>query len=914
MADQTSAPYTSKAGLADSSTTILGGVTPKPKANMETGVGFAMPFVTPYRNAWEIFRDDQVTALQLVAMRRTDGQARALYRLIVLPIRAALTTCTFVPATGVEGGTDEAEFVQHLLTLPASGGGMLTPWSLVMAQVLQAVFDGFSPFEMVYWSPTKGPLKGKWTLKKLAWRPPQSIYFLLDKHGDFYGFRQRCLTADTEVPLLDGTTARIDELAKRWDAGERFWVYSSTEDGKVVPGKVTGARKVSDLEPLVEVELDNGERVRCTLTHPWMLRDGTYKRAANLRPGDSLMPLYRRQTKLAQNSQEYEQVWHPGRGKWEPTHQVVSRECGFPAGRGHVIHHGFDGLCHLNNDPRNLQRLTNSEHIELHNKLSHNGGIQRAHEAWNALGHEERSRQSSERARKRWQNPDYRAGGADRLKAARENTDPAEWGNHRHDITFAKIKFLCEEMVKEGLPLTLESVTSGLKCTIDVVHARIEEAGYSSWKEFKWTLVQRDKKWQKKQAFNNHKVVAVREVEPEAVYDIEVEDYHNFALKAGVFVHNTYFMGRSIDEIIGPEAATYYACQEEERKFYGQSMFEAAWYHWDKKVRLYFVAHLAAQRAATGTRVGHLPPSPTPEEQGTFVKALSDLGFAQYLAVPDGYSVDLLKEGTQFPFLDYINHHNSQMSKSILAPFFDDKQGAGNETSLVDFGQQSDAMFILMLDTIMAEVEAFINDKIIPRFIDWNFNSGKYPKFRFGQLTAEQKGVLTDMFKTLAVISNEFQSCTPEFMHELEKQVAEELGLEIDYEDVEKRMEESAKLAEAEAKAAPPPMFGQPQGGAAGGLPKTPNDPQGTRPPQPPRTAGPVQQSRHTGQPNGGPGIGRTPRTASGGGKLKFTEDDTAEGIQLTGLARELLLDAAGPPIQVHSLEELNKLMEGDGE
>ncbi len=567
MADQTSAPYTSKAGLADSSTTILGGVTPKPKANMETGVGFAMPFVTPYRNAWEIFRDDQVTALQLVAMRRTDGQARALYRLIVLPIRAALTTCTFVPATGVEGGTDEAEFVQHLLTLPASGGGMLTPWSLVMAQVLQAVFDGFSPFEMVYWSPTKGPLKGKWTLKKLAWRPPQSIYFLLDKHGDFYGFRQRI-----------------------------------------------------------------------------------------------------------------------------------------------------------------------------------------------------------------------------------------------------------------------------------------------------------------------------------------------------------YFMGRSIDEIIGPEAATYYACQEEERKFYGQSMFEAAWYHWDKKVRLYFVAHLAAQRAATGTRVGHLPPSPTPEEQGAFVKALSDLGFAQYLAVPDGYSVDLLKEGTQFPFLDYINHHNSQMSKSILAPFFDDKQGAGNETSLVDFGQQSDAMFILMLDTIMAEVEAFINDKIIPRFIDWNFNSGKYPKFRFGQLTAEQKGVLTDMFKTLAVISNEFQSCTPEFMHELEKQVAEELGLEIDYEDVEKRMEESAKLAEAEAKAAPPPMFGQPQGGAAGGLPKTPNDPQGTRPPQPPRTAGPVQQSRHTGQPNGGPGIGRTPRTASGGGKLKFTEDDTAEGIQLTGLARELLLDAAGPPIQVHSLEELNKLMEGDGE
>lgn len=530
--------------------TSVNGVTAKPRAEVEVGVGLFLPFVTPYRDAWEVFRDSDVTPAQLLAMRRTDGQARALYRLITLPIRAALTTATFIPPAGVEGGSEEATFAENLFTLPESGGGMRTPFSLVMAQVLMAVFDGFSGFELVYWVPTKGPLKGKWTLKKIAYRPPVTLTFLVDKTGDFYGFRQR-----------------------------------------------------------------------------------------------------------------------------------------------------------------------------------------------------------------------------------------------------------------------------------------------------------------------------------------------------------TMFMGRSIDVEIGPEAAVHHTCNEEEKLLYGQSYFEAAFYHWDKKVRLYFVAHLAAQRAATGTRVGHLPPSPTPDERTAFVKALSDLGFAQYLAVPDGYSVDLLKEGTQFPFLDYINHHNSQMSKSILAPFFDDKQGSSDETTLVDFGQQSDAMFILMLDTIMAEVESFINDKIIPRFIDWNFGSGKYPKFRFGQLTAEQKGILTDMFKTLAVISNEFQSCTPEFMHELEKQVAEQLGLEIDYETIEQRMEESAKLAEAEAKAATPPVPG-----ASG----TPPDPT-----QPPPKAGPIRQSRVTGRPQGGAGVGHGTRTVAGGGTVRYSQPEE-EGVALSGLARELLLDAAGPPVVVRSLAELDQLLHSD--
>ena len=43
---------------------------------------------------------------------------------------------------------------------------------------------------------------------------------------------------------------------------------------------------------LVEVTLDNGEKIHCTPEHKFMLRDGTYCEAKNLHENQSLMSLY----------------------------------------------------------------------------------------------------------------------------------------------------------------------------------------------------------------------------------------------------------------------------------------------------------------------------------------------------------------------------------------------------------------------------------------------------------------------------------------------------------------------------------------------------------------------------------------------------------------------------------------------
>lgn len=163
---------------------------PKPRPLIERGFSDFMPFTEPYKGSHQVSKYGEITIDQLVRMRRTDGQARALYRLITLPIRAALQTATFVLSDNVEGGEDEVEFIKQLFTLPPSAGGMSVPFTRIIAQMLQAVFDGFSPFEMVYWQPNTGPLKGKWTLKKLNYLPADTVRFLVTEDGSFDGFRQ----------------------------------------------------------------------------------------------------------------------------------------------------------------------------------------------------------------------------------------------------------------------------------------------------------------------------------------------------------------------------------------------------------------------------------------------------------------------------------------------------------------------------------------------------------------------------------------------------------------------------------------------------------------------------------------------------------------------------------------------------
>ena len=110
-------------------------------------------------------------------------------------------------------------------------------------------------------------------------------YPLVDGQGNF-----GCFTADTKVKLLDGTDRTFAELAEMFGADKAFYVYSIDDSGNVVVAEGRNARVTRRNAEIMELELDNGETIRCTPDHRFMLRDGSYKQAQDLAQDDSLMP------------------------------------------------------------------------------------------------------------------------------------------------------------------------------------------------------------------------------------------------------------------------------------------------------------------------------------------------------------------------------------------------------------------------------------------------------------------------------------------------------------------------------------------------------------------------------------------------------------------------------------------------
>jgi deoxycytidine triphosphate deaminase len=102
----------------------------------------------------------------------------------------------------------------------------------------------------------------------------------------------RCFAADTRVALVDGSSATLEDMATRSAGGELFWGYSLEAHGRIVVSLLDAPRFVGR-DSLIELTLDSGEVIRATPDHMFFRRDGRMAPAGELRPSDSLMPLYR---------------------------------------------------------------------------------------------------------------------------------------------------------------------------------------------------------------------------------------------------------------------------------------------------------------------------------------------------------------------------------------------------------------------------------------------------------------------------------------------------------------------------------------------------------------------------------------------------------------------------------------------
>lgn len=377
------------------------------------------------------------------------------------------------------------------------------------------------------------------------------------------GMVNSCLAGNTEIPLLDGTTKHIKELAQLCEKTpeKRFWVYACKEDGEIVPAQAYNARKTGHRK-LLKIVLDNKKEIRCTEDHRILLRDGQFITAGELKPGDSLMPFCSWKQKYKRSNQYYQFVKSNKTGKYCAVHKMVAQETFRVLNSNEVVHHkDFNGL---NNIPENLQIMTKSEHSTFHSFLG-KYGIENTGKTYEQIYGIERARQIKEKIKTTQSLPKIRKRIFKGLNTARERMIERRSGKTYTEIygdSRASEVIKKQSEAKSGK--TKEEILGSKKAALEC-NAKISQAGIGKFGKYVRTPEIKNKiaktlngniPWNKgltgnvyKEHFQmgfsnqkgrnyNHKVVAVEYLPAEDVYDITVDKYHNFAIKAGVFVHN----------------------------------------------------------------------------------------------------------------------------------------------------------------------------------------------------------------------------------------------------------------------------------------------------------------------------------------------------------------------------------------
>jgi len=361
---------------------------------------------------------------------------------------------------------------------------------------------------------------------------------------EYVGYDIGCFVGSTKIPLPDGSEYTLKELYDK--KIKNFPVYSMGMQSDHKIGIADGVKLTRKNAELVKIILDNDEEIICTPDHQFLNLDSkTYTEAIDLNFESSIFPFHR-----YLDRDGYEFLGVRGTTIAKPTAWVVA-ESGLIGDipnfeNGIQIHHIDKDK--LNNFPFNLKFIDKIKHCSLHGKDRN----------YFATDDFKEKKKQTILERGYYFDPKYlKKKKTIAIKNIKEymnnNSDHFKQVTLQNGIRGGKFfsnKNSDKQMIiKQKLGRIAKLLQ---KCIIDFGEINkenyettrksfynyplynkamsvINEIGYDSFEEFIEDNV----------FSNNHKIKSIIKLDyKEDVYCITVDGYHNFAISAGVFVHN----------------------------------------------------------------------------------------------------------------------------------------------------------------------------------------------------------------------------------------------------------------------------------------------------------------------------------------------------------------------------------------
>lgn len=354
---------------------------------------------------------------------------------------------------------------------------------------------------------------------------------------------QACITGESLIGMpCDRAKYPLGIPIKELVGRENFLVHSyDIENKKAVCGlakKVwkVGERRVYNVKYWWVTYSGKKEGyIKATGDHLFLLRDGTYKRVDELKKKDSLMPF-----SMYINTKQ-RAVVDLKNGKERFEYQMVGDYLGFNKGD---VHHKDGNV--LNNDPDNLEAMTRSQHTTHHTT---NGNhpmkgkhfpegfrekVSRAkllsdktvrgekHDRFGKKCPEHIRLKISESLKGRTIPEDIKLKISNSIKGDKNHFFGKHHNSNTKRLLGKKAKERCEN------PNKYYNILLGVQKRSSISNERVKDLFLCKFPDVDFSLVSLD----------NHKVISVDECGYENVYDIQVEDHHNFAAN-GIMVHNS---------------------------------------------------------------------------------------------------------------------------------------------------------------------------------------------------------------------------------------------------------------------------------------------------------------------------------------------------------------------------------------